>query len=423
MKKIGKALVLAVLSWQLKRLLKRNHPKTVGVVGSYGKTSTKLALAAVLASGMRVQYQDGNYNDIVTVPLIFFGEELPSLLNPFAWTSLFLRNEAKLRRAYPYDAVVLELGTDTPGNIAAFQRYLHLDLAVVTAIAYEHMEFFADIAAVAAEELAVQTYADKLLINTDLCDANYLAGLSKPVITYGSNGVGDFQAVNVTEQADMLQFAIQKDGQPLLSAECENSSRSVVYSATVAAAVADAFGMSSEQITRGIATIHPAAGRMRRFSGINGTTILDDTYNASPEAVKASLDTLYASPLQPKFALLGSMNELGSFSPDAHTDVGEYCDPTQLDTVLTLGSDANKYLAEAARQRGCKVMEFTSPYAAGTYLAENLPAGAIVLAKGSQNGVFAEEAVKLLLADPADATKLVRQSEYWIKRKKKQFNA
>jgi UDP-N-acetylmuramoyl-tripeptide--D-alanyl-D-alanine ligase len=421
MKKLGKAFVLVVLSWQLKRLLKRNRPKIVGVVGSYGKTSTKLALATVLSSGMQVQYQDGNYNDIVTVPLIFFGEELPSLLNPFAWTALFMRNESKLRKQYPYDAVVLELGTDTPGNVAAFARYLKVDVAVVTSIAYEHMEFFADINAVAHEELAVQDYADELLVNADLCDEKYLKDLSKPVVTYAFKQDADYRAVDAIERSDRLKFTIHKHGKAFVTADCENSARAVQYSALVGAAVGEKFGLTAGQIEKGIANIAPAAGRMRRFAGINDVTILDDTYNASPEAVKAALDTLYASPIGPKFALLGNMNELGNFSPEAHTDVGTYCDPSQLDTVLTLGIDANKYTAEAARQNGCKVVEFTSPYAAGRWLADNMPTGAILLAKGSQNGVFAEEAVKLLLKDPADALRLVRQSPGWLKTKRRQF--
>jgi UDP-N-acetylmuramoyl-tripeptide--D-alanyl-D-alanine ligase len=195
----------------------------------------------------------------------------------------------------------------------------------------------------------------------------------------------------------------------------------VQYSAAAAAAVGDALGVAKDALVKGIAAIQPAAGRMRPFQGLNGSVLYDDSYNASPEAVKASLDTLYASNAPQKIALLGNMNELGSFSPAAHTDIGEYCDPTKLAEVVTLGPDANTYTAEAARQKGCKVTQFDSPYAAGHYLASKLQPGTAVLIKGSQNRVFAEEAVKLLLADPADASKLVRQSEAWLKQKRRQF--
>jgi UDP-N-acetylmuramoyl-tripeptide--D-alanyl-D-alanine ligase len=419
MKKIGKAFVLAILSRQLKQLLKRHPVKIVGVVGSYGKTSTKLALATVLSEDLRVKHQEGNYNDIVTVPLIFFGEELPSLMNPLAWLRLFGRNHRQLRQDYPYDVVVVELGTDGPGQIAAFERYLQLDIAIVTAIAYEHMEFFADIAAVAHEELSVAKFSKQLFVNYDLCDSKYLAG--QAVTTFGTKG-GDFQVVNAKVAGDNIEFTINKAGTALLTTSCFNSALNVQYSAVAAAAVGDALGLSSEVLAKGISAIEPAAGRMRRFKGLHDSVILDDSYNASPEATIAALDTVYARDASHKIVLLGNMNELGDFSPEAHTNIGNYCDPAKLDEVLTLGPDANTYTAPAARQKGCKVKEFTSPYEAGRYLAEILQPGTLILIKGSQNKVFAEETVKTILANPADASKLVRQSDYWLNLKAKQFN-
>ncbi|MGH7240863.1 MAG: glutamate ligase domain-containing protein [Candidatus Saccharimonadales bacterium] len=419
MKKLGKALVLAVLSRQLKRLLAKHPVKIVGVVGSYGKTSTKLALATVLSAGLRVRHQDGNYNDIVTVPLIFFGEALPSLTNPIAWMRLFMRNRKQIKQDYPYDVVVVELGTDGPGQVAAFRRYLQLDVAVVTSIAYEHMEFFADVAAVAAEELSVMNYAKQTIVNRDLCDTAYLG--DRKVVTYGVDG-GDYQVVNAQVQGENVVFTVNKAGAQLLQASCINSSQNVLYSAGAAAAVGDTLGMAADTLAKGISTIQPAAGRMRKFTGLNGSIVLDDSYNASPEAVKASLDTLYATDASQRIALLGNMNELGSFSPAAHTDIGNYCNPSKLTEVLTLGPDANKYTAEAARQKGCKVTTFDSPFAAGRYMVEKLQPGTVVLVKGSQNKVFAEETVKLTLANPDDAKQLVRQGASWQKIKRKQFS-
>lgn len=419
MKKLGKALVLWMLTRQLRQLRARHPIKIIGVVGAYGKTSTKLALATVLSKGLRVRHQEGNYNDIVTVPLIFFDEKLPSLTNPVAWIKLFRRNQAQIRGEYPYDVIVVELGTDGPGQIAAFNRYLELDIAVVTSLAYEHMEFFEDVAAVAKEELSVIGYSKQTLVNRDLCDASYLG--ERKVTTYGLNG-GDYQVVNAQVEGDTISFTINKAGAAFLQASCYYSSQNVQYSATAAAVVGDWLGLSPDVIAAGIANIQPAAGRMRKFAGLNGSIILDDTYNASPEAVKASLDALYAAEGTQKIALLGNMNELGSFAPDAHTDIGNYCDPAKLSEVLTLGPDSNTYLAKAAREKGCKVTTFDSPYAVGKYLAEKLQPGTVVLAKGSQNKVYAEEAVKIILANPTDAQNLVRQSDSWQAVKRRKFS-
>ncbi len=160
--------------------------------------------------------------------------------------------------------------------------------------------------------------------------------------------------------------------------------------------------MTKPAIEKGIASIKPVSGRMQHLEGIKGSIILDDTYNASPEAMRASLDTLYRIKAPQKIAILGNMNELGGYSQREHEAAGKYCDPRELDLVVTIGPDANKYLAPAAEKTGCNVKTFDSPYAAGKYIKEIIEPGAVILAKGSQNKVFAEEAVKQFLASSKD---------------------
>jgi UDP-N-acetylmuramyl pentapeptide synthase len=145
--------------------------------------------------------------------------------------------------------------------------------------------------------------------------------------------------------------------------------------------------------------------------------IIDDTYNASPAAVKAALDSLYAIDTPQRIAILGMMNELGNLSPETHKKIGEYCDPKHLNLVVTIGKDANDFLAPAAEKRGCRVYKASDAKDAGEFVKKEMVQGATILAKGSQNGVFAEEAVKILLDDPSDRSKLVRQSEVWLKKK------
>src|SRR5690606_8740660 len=109
-------------------------------------------------AGLRVQFQEGNYNDRVTVPLVVFGQSMPGLLNPIAWIRIWQKNNRMIRRGYPYDVVVVEIGTDSPGQIAAFS-YLKPEIAVITAIAPEHMEQFGSLDAVAREELSIVPHA------------------------------------------------------------------------------------------------------------------------------------------------------------------------------------------------------------------------------------------------------------------------
>ena len=398
---MAKKAVAAVLGYQVRKLVKKNNLKVIGVVGSIGKTSTKLAITGVLNAGLKVRSQEGNYNDLVTVPLVFFGEQTPSLFNPLAWLGVFWRNQRQLSQPYPYEVVVIELGSDSPGQIKEFRRYLNLEIGLITAISPEHMQFFGTLDGVAKEELAISNFSSLILANKDLSDDKYLKGLPN-LLTYSLKGAADF---NLTK----------------LGIDPADISQAEQYSRVAAAAVAIKLGLDEDQIKNGLKNIKPPAGRMRILKGVNGSTIIDDSYNSSPAAAKLALDYLYKIGSSQKIAVLGNINEMGEYSQQAHEEVGQYCDPKKLSLVITIGPDAEKYLAPAAEAKGCKVQSFNNPYTAGEYLRPIVQKGATVLIKGSQNGVFAEETVKLLLANPDEAQKLVRQSDDWLKIKEKSF--
>lgn len=421
-KLLGRSAVCHILEWQVRRLRSRHTFTLIAVTGSVGKTSTKTSIAAVLGATRRVKWQEGNYNDRVTVPLIFFGHVQPGLFNVIAWLGIFLKNEFMLRRNYPYDVVVVELGTDRPGNIREF-AYLKPDVVVVTAVAPEHMEQFRTLDAVAEEELTVLNFSKQALINRDDVPSAYLKG--KEYQSYGLKKGADY---TVSERSGR-----DLQGQTMtlhLGEKTENVTVSFALLgdqgakiALAAAATAHLLEVSPEDIKKGMEVLKAFSGRMQILAGRYNTTLIDDTYNATPIATKAALDVLYAGDAPQRIAILGSMNELGEYTPEAHREVGAHCDPEKLDFVVTVGADANRYLAPTAEAQGCTVYQFTSPYEAGDFVNEHLKEGAVVLAKGSQNGVFTEEALKVLLADKTDVHKLVRQSAYWMGVKSKQFKS
>ncbi len=417
-KALGRAIVCRKLESQVRRLRQKHKFTVVAVAGSAGKTSTKLAVARVLQASRRVLWQEGNYNDRVTVPLVFFDQVQPNILNIFAWLRIFRQNERVIRQPYPYDVVVVELGTDGPGFIEEF-AYIEPELAVVTAVAPEHMEYFRTLDAVAQEELGVLHFAQRALLNKDDISSQYLEGSTYP--TYGLDNKNTYYATRHTTQglhSQTVSFHLKKSDIkldiPLLGEQGAKI-------ALAAAGVAHMLGLSMKEIEKGLASISAFMGRMQILPGIKDSTLIDDTYNASPIAVKAALDVVYSGEASQRIAILGSMNELGDHSEEAHREVGEYCDPEKLDLVITVGREAQDFLAPAAKKRGCIVHTFLSPYEAGEFAHGELKDGAVVLAKGSQNGVFAEEALKALLADKADEAKLVRQSAHWMKVKHKQF--
>lgn len=405
--------------------MKKHQPILILVTGSVGKTSTKSALATVLSEKYRVRAHAGNHNTHFSVPTSIMGVTYPD--NPHSvgqWLKVLKAMNLRIRQEKDVDVIVQELGTDQPEDIAVFGRYLRADVAVVTAVSEEHMEFFKTIDAVAKEELSVAKFANLTVINRDDISEQY-AGYADThnIDTYGLSEKAEYRLV--VEPASPLDGRIGR----LVTPEWGNLTVTLQLigdhshkSAAAAACVGAKLGLTAVQLENGLSKLKPVPGRMQVLRGLNHSTIIDDTYNASPLAVQAALATLYSIEAPQRIAILGSMNELGQSSAQAHEKIGLLCDPAKLDWVVTIGEEAEKYLAPAAIKQGCQVKSFGSPYEAGGFVHSVLKTGAVVLAKGSQNGVFAEEAAKVLLHSTDDEEKLVRQTPQWLAKKDEQFD-
>lgn len=412
-KKLGKNFLCAILEWQVKKLRASQDFIIVAVAGSVGKTSTKTAVAKVLSANMNVRFQEGNYNDRLTVPLVIFGHNNPKMFDLIAWLKIFMNNQKQIKN-WSTEAVVVELGTDGPGQIHEF-TYLHPDLSVVTAVAAEHMEFFGTLDNVAKEELNVIEFSKRTIINIDDIDDKYLhLHKQTDVVTVSFEAKADYMArfrAQTLKIAGPSKFKLESKANVLGTQGAKSIAMAIV--------VADQLKLKVKPAT--IEKLRPFNGRMNPLPGIKNSLIIDDTYNASPVAVKAALDVVYSMKAKQKIAILGTMNELGTLSEQSHREVGKYCDPKQLDLVVTIGDQAKNFIAKEAKKLGCEVVSFSSPYDAGDHVKSNLKEGAVILAKGSQNRVFAEESLKVLLAKTADRKRLVRQSNYWLEIKKQQF--
>ncbi len=419
-KSLGKRALCVLLEAQVVRLRKKYQFSVVAVAGSVGKTSTKLAIAQTLEhAGKRVRYQSGNYNDRLTVPLVVFGHDLPNLFNIKEWLRIIRANNKIIRQGYEYDVVVLELGTDAPGQIAQF-AYLLPDILVVTAVAEEHMEYFGTLDAVAKEELSLVGYAKQTLLNTDDIAEQYRESLT--YIGYGmmhKNADYYIESTSETLHGQEVQgFIHSKNFVKGKIVFLGSQGRKIVLAAAAAAHMLET---PSEVLDSAITKLQPFSGRMQVLAGIKSSTIIDDTYNATPSAVEAALQVLTGARTSQRIAVLGSMNELGDYSAEAHKTIGASIDASKISLVITIGALARDYIAPAAKEQGCEVVSFLNPHEAGLYVKKHLKEKSVVLVKGSQNGVFSEEAVKPLLASSTDEQKLVRQSAYWIKQKRKQF--
>lgn len=403
------------------------HPdvKLVVVTGSVGKTSTKSAIATVLNEQFRVRMHDGNHNTALSAPVAMLGLEYPeNVKNVWAWLTVLRAAKKRVNNPSDVDVVVQELGTDRIGEIAHFGTYLRPTIAVVTAVTPEHMEFFGTIEKVAEEELAVINYSQIGLINRDDIEGRFASFITNPSIdTYGITSAAEyrFEAGDTTGLDGYKgKFTAPELPSPLsttLHIIGEHSIRPVV----AALAVGSKLGMPPDTLSRGAAKVRPVAGRMNLLRGVNESLIIDDTYNSSPAAATAALQTLYRFDAPQRIALLGSMNELGAMSADEHKKLGEFCDPSLLAWVITVGDEAEQYLAPAARARGCQVKSFKSAIEAGAFAHKALEEKAVILAKGSQGGVYLEEAIKILLHETHEDKELVRQSPDWMHTKQKFF--
>jgi UDP-N-acetylmuramyl pentapeptide synthase len=426
MKNIIKNLLTSIFRRQARLILKKHKPIVVAVVGSVGKTSTKLAIATVLKQTYRVQYQNGNYNVMLTLPLVISGQTMPGLYNPFGWLKVWLAGQRYVHSSYPYDVIVLEMGTDAPGDIIQFKKILSPDIAVVSGISEEHMEYFKSIDAVAKEEFAIAQFSEKLVINADDVDREVIKLYvpdSVEVLTYGFNKLANYK-INATRNSHhSFKTTIHSNNKIHIDSDVMVVARHSLKPVGAAVAVADLLGVPQKRIQKGVNNIEPANGRMRIFDGKEKSFIIDDSYNASPLAVEAAVDALFEMHAPSKMAILGSMNELGVVSKTAHQHIGKKCTPDKLDLLITIGEQANNFIAAEAEANGCHVIRTSSPYKAGKVALQNITKpGTVILVKGSQNGVFSEEAVKQLLANPADQTQLVRQNNFWMTKKQSQFS-
>jgi UDP-N-acetylmuramoyl-tripeptide--D-alanyl-D-alanine ligase len=262
------------------------------------------------------------------------------------------------------------------------------------------------------EELIPVGYASEALINADLVARRFLKKVEKSVLhLYGRGQKYSFDGKNYILNGKV----VQKDASKLIGAGGEAAT-------TAALAAGELMGLSEKELRLAATSLDAEHGRMSLLKGKGGSLLIDDTYNSSPEALRSAIQYLYQQPQKRKIALLGMMNEMGSMSEQAHREAGRLCDPKRLELIVTLGRDANSHLADEAEKMGCSVIRTDSPTEAADIAMHYLSPNTVVLLKGSQNGVYLEEATKRLLANQSDSAKLVRQHSYWPAKKAKQFS-
>ena len=304
----------------------------IGVTGSNGKTTVKEMIAAILtaAYGSNTLATRGNLNNDIGVPL-----------------TILRLDDACL-------AAVVELGMNHPGEIAILAKVARPTVALVNNAQREHQEFMASVAAVAAENGAVLSALDDAGIAVFPADEEFtplwrtLAGQRK-TLTFGFSASADVSCSHVANAfgSDMhVSTGNEKFNVSLAAAGVHN-----VRNALAAIACTLAIGIDSAAICRGLQAFAPVSGRLQRKTARRGACVIDDTYNANPDSVRAAIDVLQQAST-PRVMVLGDMGEVGSDGPAYHREIGAYAHSCGIEHLFTLGelaADAGAAFGESAR--------------------------------------------------------------------------
>ena len=434
MKSLFKQLVIFIIEKQSAAILKKYNPKIVAVTGSVGKTSTKDAIYTVLSSSYKTRKSEKSFNTPIGIPLTILG--VPNAWsNPIGWLSNIWVGLDLLINTRPYpEYLVLEVGADRPGDIKHITKWLKPDVTVITKFGRipVHVEFFKSKHEVVQEKgylVGALKHDGTLIVNADDEDSYaFKQKFHNKVLSYGVTGEADVVAsnysvhytpdVNGHEIPVGIQFKITHEGSviPIRVNSCVGMTN--VYSVLAGIAVGFSQGLNAIAIADALLKHETPIGRMKLIPGIKKTTILDDSYNASPVATEAALSALSElAGANHRIAVLGDMMELGKHSPEAHREVGKHV-AKSVDKLITVGIRA-RGIAEGALDGGMsekEILQFDNVAEAGPALQEMLQEYDIVLIKGSQS-VRTEKLVKGVMAEPARAKALlVRQEEEWERR-------
>ena len=296
----------------------RFRPALIAVAGSNGKTTVKEMLASILrctAGDEAVLATAGNLNNDIGVPLTLL----------------------RMRQGHRWCAI--ELGMNHKGEIAYLADIARPSVALVNNAQREHLEFMNSVGEVAAENAAVY---DALpvdgvaVVNADDPHADFFrrrAG-ARRLIDFGLDARAQVTATHAVKplSSELRLRTPQGDAQATLSIPGLHN----VRNALAAAAAAHAAGVDAKTIAEGLTSFRPYTGRLQVKQARGGATLIDDTYNANPDSVRAAIDVLASCP-GPRVLVLGDMGEVGTQGAEFHREVGAYARAKGVASLLALG--------------------------------------------------------------------------------------
>ena len=354
----------------------------IGITGSVGKTTTKDMIAAVLSTRYRVLKTEGNYNNNIGLPLTL------------------------LRLDRSCEICVLEMGMDRPGEIDYLGEIVQPDVGVITNIGDAHIERLGsreNIFRAKCELLPHIRPGGLVVLNGDDPMLASLRGRTPvPAVFCGREEGLEYRARRLEGDGDSRILCQMTTPRMDRQVEIPALGEHMIYPALIAAAIGERFGLTQDQIVEGILRFVPTRMRMNILYRGDGIVILDDTYNANPQSMRAAISVLSDRRSQWSIAVLGDMFELGPFAPALHTGVGECLGKARIDCLVAVGELA-EHIAQGARNSGVPLVYHCKDKAeAKPVLDQLVRPGSTILVKASR-GMELEELTAYLLSITPEA--------------------
>ncbi len=410
------------------KILRKYKPRIVGITGSIGKTSAKEASFVVAKSKFRARTNIKNYNNEFGLPFTIIGVESPKR-NPFKWLQLFIKSAWMLWVYLPYpEVLILEMGIDRPGDMDYLVSIAPPDIAVLTTIGISHLEFFGSENAILQEKSKIFSrmgeHGSAVLNIDDAKVRSVIPRLRSKIITYGFSQGADLRIVehqttySKNDRSYGTLFKLSYKGATVPIFLSGTLGMPHLMACTAAAAVGLSLGMNLNECAAALANYRGQTGRLQIIPGMQGSTIIDDTYNAAPLSTQIALKELADFPAQKKVAILGDMLELGNLSEQSHRDIAKQLIDSSVDYFIGVGSQMKLAVEDLRiwRYKSDHVFWFEKSTDAIEKARQLVSEGAVILVKGSQ-GMRMEKIVREIMNDQSQAPKLlVRQEKDWLKK-------
>lgn len=415
-------IIIKILDILSAKIISKYDPIVIGITGSVGKSSARKAIYEVLKTKYRVVCNRSGYHSDISIPLSIIGAQSGGR-SVLKWLDVILKAiRIILGHEKCGEIIVLEMDVNKPGDMKKMLKVIKPTIGVFTGIGKypSHLEYFKDVKHIVKEKsLLMKALAKKdlaILNGDDEYAEEFREAAKSQIVTFGFGPDSKFKAEEIflgdrkwkIEDGTLgMSFKVSKKGTTVPFRLPYALGRAQIYAVLAACAVASKFDFNLLEISEILSKYQPLAGRMKLIKGINGSLIIDDSFNANPSSMLTSLESLGKLDGVRKIAVLGDMLEMGNYSKAGHEEVGKIV-PSRADLLITFG-DKSVTISNKAGECGMRkdnIFHFENEGDLTGYLKKIVKKNDVVLIKGSR-AMRMENIVKEIMAKPELADELL----------------